>query len=294
MTKNKGIATVAFGSLSYGLLATVVKYANGLGAGTALLAFSQYFFAIMFLTILSFVIKKKYGSTSNYTAPSRKMKQKLILYGTTLGFSSCFYYLSIQYVPVSVGIILLMQSIWMGVVVDLISTKGKNFNIKIIGGVVAIAGTILAANLFETSIQLHPLGILFGLCAAISFTSFMFFSNRLGNRTHVIIKSKYLVIGGFVVVLLFWNVHIIETFDVYYMLVFGVFLAIFGSMVPPATFSIGMPVIGTGLGAIVSSIEIPFSVLSAAIILQEDVSVLQWIGIGIILCAVVLINFKKI
>src|SRR5690554_1486027 len=113
MTKNKGIATVAFGSLSYGLLATVVKYANGLGAGTALLTFAQYFFAIIFLSILTVIIKRKYGAKSNYTAPTQKMKRKLILYGTTLGFSSCFYYLTIQYLPVSIGIILLMQSIWM-------------------------------------------------------------------------------------------------------------------------------------------------------------------------------------
>jgi drug/metabolite transporter (DMT)-like permease len=73
-----------------------------------------------------------------------------------------------------------------------------------------------------------------------------------------------------------------------------VFLAIFGSMMPPIFFSQGMPAIETGLGSIISIIEIPFSVLSAAVILGEDVSGLQWGGIFIILFAVVLINFKRI
>lgn len=112
---------------------------------------------------------------SKYALPSRKLKLKMILFGTTLGFSSCFYYLTIQYVPVSVGIILLMQSIWMGVVVDLITTKGNNSRMKIVGALIAITGTLLAANVFESTMSLHPLGLTFGLLAAVSFTSFMFF-----------------------------------------------------------------------------------------------------------------------
>lgn len=79
----------------------------------------------------------------------------------------------------------------MGVVVDLVTTKGKNRRMKIIVALVAITGTLLAANVFESIIALHPLGIMFGLLAAISFTVFIYFSNRLGHETHVIIKSKY-------------------------------------------------------------------------------------------------------
>lgn len=294
MTKKIGLLYVGVGSLSYGILATVVKFANNLGASSALLTFSQYVFASLFLTFLAWRVGKSKEYSHKYTAPSAKLILRMVLYGTTLGFSSCFYYLTIQYVPVSVGIILLMQAIWMGVVLDLVTTKGENSRIKIIGSLVAITGTLLAANIFESSFTLHPLGITFGLLAAVSFTAFMYFSNRLGHETNVIVKSKYLVYGGFIVVLLFWNWSIIETFNFNDMFKYGIFLAIFGSMIPPIFFSKGMPTIGTGLGSIVASIEIPFSVLSAAIILGEEVSVFQWIGIAVILCAVVLINFKKI
>ncbi|WP_233244206.1 EamA family transporter [Brumimicrobium oceani] len=294
MTKKTGLLYVGFGSLSYGILATVVKYANGEGASTALLTFSQYLFATVFLTILAWRISKSEKVLSKYSMPSKVLKLKIMLFGTTLGFSSCFYYLTIQYVPVSVGIILLMQSIWMGVLVDLISTRGANVRLKILGALTAITGTLLAANVFESSISPHPLGLVFGLLAALSFTSFMYFSNSLGHQTHVIIKSKYLVYGGFIVVLIFWNISIFESFDFSDLLKYGLFLAIFGSMIPPIFFAQGMPAIGTGLGSIVSSIEIPFSVLSAAVILGEDVSSIQWLGIVVILCAVVLINFKKI
>ena len=294
MNKKIGLSYVAFGSISYGILATVVKYANSDGVGTALLTFSQYLFAALFLTFFAWRVSKSKIIGTKYALPSPKLKLKLMAYGTTLGFSSSFYYMTIQYVPVSVGIILLMQAIWMGVVIDLISTRGKNSRMKIIGALVAITGTLLAANVFESNITLHPLGIIFGLLAAISFTSFMYFSNRLGHQTHVIIKSKYLVYGGFVVVLFFWNIQILNEMNFEHMVKWGIFLAVFGSMIPPIFFSQGMPAIGTGLGSIVSSIEIPFSVLSAAVILGEDVSALQWGGIAIILCAVVLINFKKI
>jgi hypothetical protein len=37
-----------------------------------------------------------------------------MLAGTSLGMTSVFYYLTVKYIPVSIGIVLLMQTVWMG------------------------------------------------------------------------------------------------------------------------------------------------------------------------------------
>jgi len=52
--------------------------------------------------------------------------------------------------------------------------------------------------------------------------------------------------------------------------------------------------VGTGFGSIISAIEIPISVVSAYLVLNEHISFLQWLGIVIILIAVVLINRKNL
>jgi drug/metabolite transporter (DMT)-like permease len=54
-----------------------------------------------------------------------------------------------------------------------------------------------------------------------------------------------------------------------------------------------MPLTGMGLGAIIASIEIPVAVLTANILLKEPVSLFQWVGIVLILFAVVLMNIRK-
>ena len=57
----------------------------------------------------------------------------------------------------------------------------------------------------------------------------------------------------------------------------------------------GFPHTGLGLGSIISSVELPASVMMAFFILNEEVILSQWVGIVLILIAIVIMNiqFKK-
>lgn len=291
-THLKGVLFVAIGAASYGILATFVKYANNQGFGTAGLAFSQYLFGSLLLTGIAILFSKKSAIAQSKEA-TLKPKLKLILFGSFLGLTSSFYYLSIQYVPVSVGIILLMQTIWMGVVLEFFTARALVNRIKIVGAVVAIAGTMLAAKVFETDIELNLKGIGFGLLAALSFTGVMYSTTNISLQLPNLIRSQYLVYGGLLAILLFWNVQILQEFNWTVFVTWGIFLGFFGTILPPLLFNRGFPIIGTGLGSIIAALEIPISVLSAYWVLSEDISNLQWLGIAIILFAVVMINFRK-
>jgi drug/metabolite transporter (DMT)-like permease len=103
----------------------------------------------------------------------------------------------------------------------------------------------------------------------------------------------YLVWGGLIAIAAYWNMDLITYFDLETIWKWGIFLAVFGTIIPPIAFTRGLPVIGTGLGSIISALEIPVSILSAHFVLGELVSPVQWIGIGVILGSIVLINLKK-
>ena len=288
----KGVLYIAIGACSYGVLATFVKFANNAGHGTAGLAFSQYLFGAIVLTILSFLFSKR-KVTKKPPISSKRAKLKLVLFGTFLGLTSSFYYLSIQYVPVSVGIILLMKTIWMGVALEFFIARHLVNKNKVLGAGVAIIGTLLAAKIFETDINLDLRGIGFGLLAAMSFTGVMYATSRISLELSNITRTKYLVLGGLLAIIIFWNFQILEEFNWLLFLKWGSFLGVFGTIIPPILFNKGFPQVGTGLGSIVSALEIPISVLSAYWVLGEHISGLQWIGILIILFAVVMINFRK-
>jgi len=82
-------------------------------------------------------------------------------------------------------------------------------------------------------------------------------------------------------------------FDIF--MKWGIVLALFGTVIPPLLFNSGFPLTGIGLGSIVSALELPVSVLMAYFLLSEKVNGLQWLGIVLIIVAIVImnVNFKK-
>lgn len=294
MKQLKGILYVGIGASSYGVLATFIKLANTKGIHTAGLTFSQYLFGFLVLSILSFILNKKRLAKGIEPVKANKNSYfKLVLFGSSLGFTSSFYYLSIQYIPVSVAVTLLMQSIWFGLLYEALTNPKLITRNKIIGAITIIIGTLMAVNILDVSGRLAWEGIVLGLLAAISFTTTMATTNSVGLELPTIIRSKYLVFGGLLATILFWNIQILEHFNFQYFITWGVFLGVFGTILPPLLFNQGFPKIGVGLGSIVASVELPISVLSALILLNEAVAWIQWLGIFIILLSVVLINLNK-
>src|SRR5690606_24304133 len=182
---------------------------------------------------------------------------------------------------------------------------------KIISTVLILIGTILATNALNSGIHLDVRGIFWGMMAACSFSTTMFTANRIGNYLPVFRKSILMLSGGLIVVLLYAlfsqiipyytnlseslsNLNELpkEVFNVSIFWKYGLFLAVFGTILPPILFNLGFPKVGLGLGSILSSLELPVSVLFAFILLGEKVILIQWIGIAMILSAIVLMNLN--
>ena len=54
-----------------------------------------------------------------------------------------------------------------------------------------------------------------------------------------------------------------------------------------------MPKIDIALGSILSAVELPVAVSMSYFVLHENVSIIQWVGVGFILAVVVWTNYKK-
>ncbi|MGE8423187.1 MAG: EamA family transporter [Sphingobacterium siyangense] len=289
MKDYKSTLYVAAGACSYGLLATIVKYANHLGIHTSLLTFLQFMFGFLFLLSFNLLSKR---NVEEHNAIKFSSKIKLMVWGISLGLTTTLYYLSIQYIPVSVGIILLMQSIWISLVAEAVLLKKFPSKGKITGVIIVLLGTTLATNLFQNNNDLDYRGIILGFGAGISYALAIYASSTVEKELPSPIRSQFLVLGGLLLIVAFWNIDIIR-----YMqpnaLAWGLLIAIFGTILPPLLFTKGIPKTGIAMGNIISSLEIPVSTLSAMLVLQEVVSGFQWFGILLILMAVIIINVGK-
>lgn len=293
MSKNsvlKGVFLVGLGATSYGMLATFVKLAYKENFTTAEVTSSQFILGILGILIINAF--QKFKKKEEVVKATPKNIMQLMLAGTSLGMTSVFYYLAVKYIPVSIGIVLLMQTVWMGVLLEWFLDKKAPSLQKVISVGVVLLGTALATNLFSKSIDLDWRGIMWGLLAASSFTTTMFTANRVGLGISSAQRSLYMLLGGAVIVFGFSIATQVTPFNMAIFAKWGLVLAIFGTIIPPMLMNAGFPYTGIGLGSIVSSLELPVSVMMAFVILNETVVFSQWAGIILIILAIVIMNIQ--
>lgn len=293
MTKNsvlKGVFLVGLGATSYGMLATFVKLAYQENFTTAEVTSSQFILGIIGILIINAF--QKFNKKEDVLKASNKNIFHLMLAGTSLGMTSVFYYLCVKYIDVSIAIVLLMQTVWMGVLAEMILDKKLPSSQKIISVVIVLIGTVLATNLMNNQTQIDWRGIMWGMLAAASFTTTMFTASRIATNISSAQRSLYMLLGGAIIVFGFSIATQNTPFNFDIFLKWGIVLSLFGTIIPPMLMNAGFPITGIGLGSIVSSLELPVSVMMAFFILHEDVILIQWIGILLIILAIVIMNIK--
>jgi drug/metabolite transporter (DMT)-like permease len=288
----KGVVLVGLGATSYGMLATFVKLAYKEGFTTAEVTSSQFILGILGILIINaFQRGRKKGDVLK---ANPKNIAGLMTAGTSMGMTSVFYYLAVHYgVPVSICIVLLMQTVWMGVLLEAILNKTMPSGRKILSVIIVLIGTALAAKVFSNEAPLNLIGVGCGLLAAASFTTTMFTANRVAPHLSSAQRSLYMLLGGAVIVAIFVAVTWTGNYNAEIFLKWGIVLSLFGTIIPPMLLNAGFPHTGIGLGSIVSSLELPVSVMMALVLLHEPVNGLQWLGIALIIAAIVVMNVKS-
>ena len=287
-SKLKGVFLIGLGATSYGMLATFVKMAYAEGFTTPEVTIAQFVYGITGILLINAIQKAQNKNQAAKAAP--KTIAQLLLAGTSLGMTSVFYYLAVKYIPVSIAIVLLMQTVWMGVLFEMLLEKKIPSAQKITSVVVVLLGTALATNIIKNQIAFDWRGILLGLLSAASFTTTMFTANRVGIGISSAQRSLFMLLGGAVIVFGFAIANQTGDFHFGIFAKWGIVLALFGTIIPPLLFNAGFPLTGIGLGSIVSALELPVSVLMAYFLLNENINTWQWIGIVLIILAIVIMN----
>ncbi|MDA6071268.1 DMT family transporter [Flavobacterium sp. AC] len=289
----KGVFLVAIGATTYGMLATFVKMAYTEGYTTAEVTTSQFILGIIGILIINAFQKIKHKD--KVKKATKKNILSLMIAGTSLGMTSLFYYLAVKYIPVSIGIVLLMQTVWMGVLLEMILEKKLPSKQKVIAVLIVLVGTVLATNIIHNDVVLDWRGLAWGVLAAASFTTTMFTANSVATEISSAQRSLYMLLGGSIIVFSFAIATQVTPFNFEIFMKWGIILALFGTIIPPMLMTAGFPLTGIGLGSIVSALELPVSVMMAYVLLDEQVILSQWIGIVLIILAIIImnVNFKR-
>lgn len=299
-----GIIFIVLGSSSYGMLSTFVKLAYKENYTTAEVTAAQFAWGALILTIMALFQKNKGPKPQNGDI------KKLMIAGIPIALTSVLYYLSVRYIDASVAVVLLMQSVWMGVIVEAVQKKKIPSVEKIAAVALILFGTLLATKVIGSeNVNLDIRGLILGMITAMCFSWGLYSTSSVANHLSPITRSQYMLYGGSIVVLIFalltqigpyyMNIHLVnegfifnKSFNGNIFQKYGLIVAIFGTVIPPIMLNKGFPIVGVGLGSILSSIELPVAMTISFIFLGEIVTSVQWMGVAIILSAIVLLNYR--
>ena len=291
MDKIKGSLAVFVGAASFGVLSTFVKKAYQQDFTLGEVTGVQVIFGAIFLW-LAFLLSSK---SNKHHEPRKNPAWQVLLCGFSTGAVSILYYKCVELVPASIAIVLLMQYIWIGTILEFLVFRARPSRIQVVGSVFIIIGTLFSTGIFEEEVQqLSTIGLVYGLLAATAFSLFIILNGRVGNDYPVLQKSALMATGAtilVIIVLMPTSLLSIETLQA--ILPYGVLLSLFGTVIPPSLFAYGMPKTGYSLGSILSAAELPVAVMMSYFVLREHVSVLQWAGVAFILMVIVMINLRN-
>ncbi|WP_242705575.1 DMT family transporter [Pontibacillus sp. ALD_SL1] len=284
------IIAVFIGACSYGVLSTIVKLAYRDGATTSLVTVGQFLIGWSVLFVCFLLTKRK-------EVIGQKDKVKLMLAGIPTGLVGVFYYLSLITIEASLAIILLFQFVWIGILFEFLIYRRIPDKVTIFSVFILMLGTTLASGVMNGADHgANLLGVIYGLLAAVSFALFILTNATVLPKLRPIQRSYYMVTGSMVVVVMIFSPILIRGVDPSMITSFGQFgilLGLFGVVIPPLLFAYGMPQIGSALGSILGSAELPVAVLLSMVILEEHVTVIQWCGVAITIFGIVYPNIHS-
>jgi len=291
----KGSLLVLAGASGYGLLSPIAKLAYKEGFSAATVSVSQVLTGVLMVGLILTIQYFTGTKSSTYLKPSARQKFLLAGAGTFLGLTTVFIYKALVLLPASIGIVLLFQFTWMGIVLEVILSKKRPDNAKLFSLLILLTGTLFASGAIETSsAHLSTIGIIWALLSAVTYTLVIYVSGNTVTEAAPFIRTFYMSLGSLAITLLcFPPETIVFTLSNTEMIKWGLLLGFLGAVLAPVLLNTGLPTVSLALGTIISAAELPVVVIASILILNENVSALQWLGVVGILFAIALPYFMN-
>ncbi|MDO5844038.1 MAG: DMT family transporter [Methanocorpusculum sp.] len=276
---------VFLGGCCYGPSSPTIKLAYEAGYVFDDVVMSQYFFGWLILALLTLAFFV-YGIITK--KPKREIKSPftikkgfgIFLAGVSIALVSLTYVIALQTVPAYIAVILLFQFTWIGVIFQAIAERRLPEKKTVIAVIILIFGTLLASGIIGVSVELNPIGVFFGFLSAVFYALYMFLLGRVEVSMHPLNRSFLIMTCALILLIcIFSPAYFVSGVIFDGLWTYGIILGSIGCAVPMFLFAVGAPKISTGAATILSSSELPASIICAMIILSEAVSVIQWIGI---------------
>lgn len=264
---------------SYGFIVPVIKAATSFDITMAGLLPSNYLTAFVISAVVVLIRRPK--------LPTKRGFLQLALLGMLTSCTSACYYRAVALLPSAVALTLLFQYVWIGVVIDCVTSKKPPTLWTSVAIVVVLVGTALAAGVFEGAITtLDPVGVACGLGSALFYALFLFFGSRVQSDAAAPVRTMMVGIGGFIVLTAMNPAYFTTSFLDTFTWPWAVLLAFLGILVPVSIVGLAGPHLSVGTVNVMASSELPVGILTAWLFMADVPSGLALVGSALVLAGI--------
>ena len=224
-----------------------------------------------------------------------------------IGVEATLYFITLEHLGVALTAILLYLYPAFVAILSFLFLKEKHPWQKWACILLSLAGSILTVGLFgggesvkgAVNPMADPVGLFFGVATGFWYAIYLLAGARASKDENPLVVSTGIVLGALVTftALAFWEAdqsHIQITMPAGGKALWSVLgMGIIASVVPFASLYTGMKKIGPVLTSILSTLELVFSIILAAVLLGEKLTVMQGVGASLILLSVLLASLIK-
>lgn len=282
---------VIIAAACYGIMSPVLKLSYNNGYTFQQITVHQVGMGAALLWILILIRPR---SWSRLTFSFRHWTALALIGICGLSMTTVFYNQTLEKLHASFSIVLLFQFMWITILLESLWNRKWPTRWQWIAIAMAMAGTVLAAGLFQNKLaDIDWAGVGFGLASAVTYSLFLFLTGRAAPDYDPVFKSAIMMSFGFLVIAVLYGY---KAFDggpdqEWGLIGWGFVLGLLGQVLPSVLFNAGIPRVGSGLASMLGAMELPFAVVSAWLILGEPISVSGIAGIVLILGGIVLAEY---
>ncbi|QIQ20525.1 EamA family transporter [Zophobihabitans entericus] len=289
----KYVFMVAFAAACNGLLSIIFKFALNDHVNTSYLLLIGATIAVIFFALIIFIKKNVYFNL--------RQCLPLVIVGLFLGATAFTFSKAVENLSASMAVLLQFQFTWIAIVINAVYCRQIPSKTKVFAIVLILIGTVFATNIIGSgeAIHLSIVGVVFGLLCASCFGFYIFANEHIQADLHWSLRAFYIMVGSLIFTIIITvpdimsNPQIEGQASLAITLTHSSILALFGYCIPIVFFAIGIPKVGATISAMLSALELPVAIIAAMFLLHESVSILQWVGVILIVISLLIREPKK-
>lgn len=290
MSNLKGYLSIATATLFWGLSATIAKFLFKHEVDLLALVQMRSTLSFVVLFILLFIFKREYIKISLSDVP------KFALLGVIgIAGSNFTYYFTLNEINVATAIIMQYTAPVLVVLYAILSGVEKITIVKFISAFLSLLGCSLVVQIFDVNfLHFSKVGIISGIASALCWAFFNIYGKRVGNKYSIWTNLTFGLMFAGIFWLFFnppWKIFS-SGYTMFDWLIFFIF-AMISVLIPYFFYFSGLKRISSSSAIITSTLEPVVAILSAWIIVDEKLSLIQIIGSAFVLTSVVLLQIKK-